>query len=180
MIKMYIPGYLSSIARYIEKVNVVPSWITSMGAYLGIDVDEKLHRRKLRSISSLEVEFSNIDSVAMPFGNNAYYIPLNILGKCVPLFYLDPNSVGSKYAVDRHLEEIKEKTPQYLLLPKEWEAISSPSDNKAIINLLFCTYYPAVPKKNRNTLYTPFVAYISSNYYYIKNIENQMLYKRKI
>lgn len=89
-----------------------------MGNYLGIDVNEKLRQRKLRA---------DIDNITMPFADGNYYISLNALKKYVPLFYLNPNSVGSKYAVDKHLKEIKEKRPQYLLLPEKWNEINYPS-----------------------------------------------------
>jgi hypothetical protein len=180
MMKEYIPSYLSSIARYLEKVDTIPSWIISMGNYLGIDVNEKLRQRKLRSVNSLEEEFADIDNITMPFADGNYYISLNALKKYVPLFYLNPNSVGSKYAVDKHLKEIKEKRPQYLLLPEKWNEINYPSDYRIIINILFCTYYPAVPKRNGNILYDSFVNYVFSEYSYVKNIATYMLYKRNL
>jgi hypothetical protein len=177
MVKEYIPAYLGSMGKYLEKVDTVPSWIISMGNFLGIDVNEQLRKRELRSINSLEKEFADIDNITMLFADRNYYIPLNALKKYVPLFYLNPNNVGSKYAVDRHLKEIEEKRPQYLLLPEKWNEVNYPSDY-GIINILFCTYYPLVPKKNGNSLYDPFVNYVFSEYGYVKNIANYMLYKK--
>jgi hypothetical protein len=178
IVKEYVPAYLSSMGKHLEKIDVVPHWIISMGKYLNIDVNEKLQQRKLRYIA-LEEEFADIDNITMPFVDSNYYIPLNIMKKYVSLFYLHPNYVGSKYAVDRHLKELKEKKPQYLLLPNKWDEISYPG-NYRIINILFCTYYPVTPKRNGNILYEPFVDYVFSEYSYIKNIANYMLYKRNL
>ncbi|MDR2410631.1 MAG: hypothetical protein LBE13_21315 [Bacteroidales bacterium] len=177
MIKMYIPLYIRSMGKYLEKIDAFPSWVVSIGNFLDIDVNEKLKKRKLRSADALEKEFKNIDNITMPFVTGDYYILLNNLKKYVPLFYLSPGYVGSKYAVDRHLKEIQEKEPDYLLLPDKWNEISYPGDY-GIINILFCTYYPLVPKKNGNTLYDPFIDYVFSEYSYVKNITDYMLYKK--
>jgi hypothetical protein len=180
MAKYYIPAYMSSMGSHLEKLDAVPPWIISAGNYLDIDVNEKLRQRRARSFNSLEKNFENIDNITMPFVyGGEYYVPLNLLGKYTSLYYLNPGFVGSKYAVDKQLSDIKEKKPQYLLLPDTWENITSPADY-GVINVLFFSYYPAVQKRNGNILYDPFIDYISSEYSYVRSIENYMLYKKNL
>jgi hypothetical protein len=75
--------------------------------------------------------------------------------------------------------DIKEKKPRYLLLPQEWEKINLPDDSRNLINILFCTYYPVVPKRNGNIIYDSLIGYIHSNYNFDRDIEAYVLYKKK-
>ncbi|GHU97757.1 hypothetical protein FACS189483_04660 [Spirochaetia bacterium] len=163
-----------------DKLDDLPPWVITTAKWFGFDPERTMARAKTRKQMNYDELFANVNSISTPFGfDQNMYRYLKESKKLVPLYYTSIGYSGSVNGVDRNLIDLKEKEPKYLLLPQDWGKINLLSDYRDMINILFCTYYPALQKRNGNVIYDPLIEYIRANYEFDKDIETYALYKKK-
>lgn len=144
---------------------------------------EKVKIKLENSNWEISEELQKINDVALPLSlisSNLYSYLVNT-GKIHYLPYMDTHYYGSETAINKQFETFVKSSPQYILLPKNWEKMSDSVDYESDIKLLFSVpFYRVRALNNGNILYQPVINYIKDNYKYLYEINSSYyVFKRK-